>query len=330
MKHIFLLIALGISGATSFAQKEIFDLTAFTPPKNWQKEVKANTYTSYSIINKVKKTYCQIFIMLSTASKGSIKEDFESEWQTLVAKQYGVKDKARLTEPTSENGWQVLGGVGFFTFNNGTSTAMLTTMSGYNRAVSIVALTNSEDYIAAIQQFLESVEMKKPETVSQNQQQQSTSNQNGAPPLLQYNWKQTNNHTDALGNYAGYSSNTYAFSNNNTYKFSRTDFQNYTPKFYLEDEEGTYKINGNTITLTPAKSSYHTHLQKKDDPILKSGKLSLAVIQYRFEFINLNNELTLLLTPVDGNETKRDGVFSYWMNGAQTRSYSYASIPKKI
>lgn len=102
--------------------------------------------------------------MLSTASKGSIKEDFKSEWQTLAAKQYGIKDSARLTESTSENGWQVLGGVGFFTSGNGTFTAMLTTMIGYNKAVSIVALTNSEDYIPAIQQFLQSVEMKKPET----------------------------------------------------------------------------------------------------------------------------------------------------------------------
>ena len=329
MKRIFICMSACILAITSFAQKQTFDLTTFTPPKSWTKEVKANSHTSYSIINNEKKTYCQIFVMLSTASKGGIKEDFESEWETLVAKQYGVTDTARLTEPTSENGWQVLGGVGFFTSNNGTSTALLTTMSGYNKAVSIVAVTNSEDYIPAIQKFIESVEMKKPETASQNLQQQPTGNQNNAPALLQYNWKQTSNHKDAMGNYAGYSSNTYAFSNNNTYKFSRTDFQNYTPKFYLEDEEGTYKINGNSITLTPAKSSYHTHMQKKDDPILKSGKLSLTVIQYRFEFINLNNELTLLLTPVDGNETKRDGSFSYWMNGAQTKSYSYASITKE-
>ena len=94
-----------------------------------------------------------------------------------------------------------------------------------------------------IQKFLESVEMKKPETVCQNLEQQPTGNQNGSQSsLLQYNWKQTRNHKDALGNYAGYSSNAYELFTNNTYKFSRTDFQTYTPKYYLEDEEGTYKI----------------------------------------------------------------------------------------
>ena len=164
MKSIIVFISVSILAASSSAQKQSFDLTTFTPPKTWTKEVKANSHTSYSIIDNQKKTYCQIFIMLSTASKGGIKEDFESEWKTLVAKPYGVTDTARLTEPTSEDGWQVLGGIAPFTFNNGTSTALLTTMSGYNQAVSIVAVTNSEDYIPDIQQFLESVEMKKPST----------------------------------------------------------------------------------------------------------------------------------------------------------------------
>ena len=164
MKKIILLLCFNASIANVFAQQQTFDLTTFTPPNAWKEEVKAGSHTSYSIINQENKTYCQIFIMLSTASKGGIKEDFESEWQTLVAKQYGITDSALLTEPITENGWQVLGGVGFFTSNNGTSTAMLTTMSGYNKAVSIVALTNSEEYIPAIQEFLKSVEMKKPPT----------------------------------------------------------------------------------------------------------------------------------------------------------------------
>ena len=164
MKKFIFYFLFSVAIANVFAQKQTFDLTTFTPPRSWKKEVKANSHTSYSIINNQKRTYCQLAIMASTASKGSINEDFESEWQTLVAKQYGVTDTPRLTAPTTQNGWQVLGGVGFFTSKNGSSTAMLTTMSGFNKAVSIVVLTNSEDYLPAIQQFLASVEMKKPST----------------------------------------------------------------------------------------------------------------------------------------------------------------------
>ena len=164
MKSIFIFLSACILAISSFAQKQTFDLTTFSPPKSWKKEVKEDSHTSYSIINKQKKTYCQIYIMLSTASKGGIKEDFDSEWQTLVANQYGVTDTPQVTEPTTENGWQMKAGIAPFTFNNGKSTAMLTTISGYNKAVSIVAFTNSQDYIPIIQKFLESVEMKKPAT----------------------------------------------------------------------------------------------------------------------------------------------------------------------
>src|SRR3954464_8847108 len=164
MKRTFVFISACFLAATSFGQKQSFDLASFIPPKAWKKELKANSHTSYTIVNKKKKTYCQIFIMLSTTSKGGIKEDFESEWQILVANQYGVTDSARRTEPSTNEGWQLLAGIAPFTFNKGISTVMLTTFTGYNKAESIVALTNSEEYIPAIQQFLQSVEMKKPST----------------------------------------------------------------------------------------------------------------------------------------------------------------------
>jgi len=41
---------------------------------------------------------------------------------------------------------------------------MLTTITGYGRSVSIVAVTNNQDYVAAIQEMLGSVAMIKPAT----------------------------------------------------------------------------------------------------------------------------------------------------------------------
>ena len=153
---------------SSFAQKETFEFVSYTPPKNWKKEVKANTYTSYTITDKQKNDYCQIFIMLSTAGKGNIKKDFEMEWQNLIAKQYNLTEAPQITEPQTKyaktvgDGWQMKGGIASFVFNNAKSIAMLTTMSGYNKVVSIVTLTNNEAYIPAIQQLLGSIEMTTP------------------------------------------------------------------------------------------------------------------------------------------------------------------------
>ncbi len=183
MKNIFSFLFFFFSAANAFAQSETYDLITYAPAKEnqsdglgWKKEVKANTYTSYTITNQQKKNYCQIFIILSTASKGGIKEDFESEWQSLVARQYNVTDTPQTNQPSEEGGWQMKGCMASFTFNNGKSTAMLTTMSGYNKAVSIVAVTNSTDYIPAIQQLLESVAMKKPSTDNPVEQQTTQSN----------------------------------------------------------------------------------------------------------------------------------------------------------
>ena len=88
---------------TTFGQKELYDLVTYAPPpeSGWKKEVKANTYTSYTSTNEQTKSYCQIFIMLSTASKGNIQQDFENEWQNLVAKQYHVTEAPQITEPTT-------------------------------------------------------------------------------------------------------------------------------------------------------------------------------------------------------------------------------------
>ena len=176
MKNIFIFMFFFFSAANVLAQKETFELTTYTPPKEWKKNVKADSYTSYTITNKQTKSYCQIFIMLSTKSKGGIKEDFESEWENLVAKQYNVTDTPQTTQPSTAGGWQMKSGMASFSFNNGKSTAMLTTMSGYGKAVSIVTVTNSEGYIPAIQELLQSVVMKKPSTENTIKQQGTQSN----------------------------------------------------------------------------------------------------------------------------------------------------------
>jgi hypothetical protein len=169
MKKLLIMGICCTLAVTSLAQKETYDLVTYTPPNGWKKDVKENTYTSYIMTNNKKNTWCQVHIMLSVPSKGSLQQDFESEWQSLVVSPYHVKEPPRLTEPTMENGWQVKGGTAPFMFNNNNAIVMMTTMSGYNKAASIVTLTNSPDYNKEIQSFLESVEMKKPTAMQPSQ-----------------------------------------------------------------------------------------------------------------------------------------------------------------
>ena len=147
-----------------FAQKETYDLITYSPPKEWKKEVKENSLL-YTTVNKKNNSWCQVGILKSTTSKGSIDKDFDSEWQELVAKQYHPAGKPQLTEVQEANGWKVLAGVGKFVFNKSDAIVMLTTASGNDRCVSIVSVTNSQDYISQIETLLNSVELKPIEQV---------------------------------------------------------------------------------------------------------------------------------------------------------------------
>lgn len=157
-------LALCLSPAFGFAERAINDLLSYEPPPaGWTKEVKAKHYTSYSIVNG--REYCQIFVLPGTNSKGDIGADFDTEWQALIVGNYRVTSAPELTESEAELGWKVKAGVATFTFE-GVSMAMLTTVSGYGRTASIVALTNSQGYAPVIQSLLGSVKMNKvPATV---------------------------------------------------------------------------------------------------------------------------------------------------------------------
>ena len=98
------------------------------------------------------------------------------------------------------------------------------------------------------------------------------------------------------------------------------------PKYYLENEEGTYTVSGNTISITSKKSSYSQHRLTKEEPPIKSGPLALSTVQYRYEFWLYDGNWRLLLSPIDGNETKRDGTFSYYRNGEPQRTYQYQMV----
>ena len=167
MNRILILLVLLIVPSTAFAGKVTYDLLKYSAPAPfnkvaWKKDLKKDKNSvSWSSFDNKAGTYCQVFIMNSVLSKGDIEADFESEWASLVVP-YGVKEAPQRTEVVEDDGWKVTAGVGTFAWDNGTSVVMLTTISGYDRAISIVGLMNTADYVPAIQALLGSIEMVKP------------------------------------------------------------------------------------------------------------------------------------------------------------------------
>ncbi len=166
MKKPYLFLIFCLSVTNLFAQKEAFDLFAYTPPAGWKKEVTENI-VSYTHINNETRSWCRIDIVKSTISKGSIEADFKSEWEGLIVKNYNPAEAPVLNEVHETDGWKIKEGVAKFNFNGADAQAMLTTISGFDRCASIVVTINSNEYLEEIDTFLTTVDFKIMETSAQ-------------------------------------------------------------------------------------------------------------------------------------------------------------------
>lgn len=323
MKRIFFFCFFCVFTVTVFAQKETFDLITYTTPVNWTKETRESA-VSYVSINQKKKSWCRLSIYKSTASKGNIESDFKSEWNTLVAKEYNVTEAPQASEAVDAEGWKIKSGAGRFIFDKANATALITTLSGFERCVSIVAVTNNQEYLTSVQDFLATIVMKTPDTTKTEPVtiQQTAIND---PLSVIGTWGKTstnNNSSDMANGLHGYFRCQYMFNKNGTYSFISRVFS-YQPDIILTKESGAYEINGNTVTLTPQSSivqkwskGYTTETGgrkvyvDKLGTLLSSQQRSLEKTSYRFikEYFSGIQEWSLALSA--NKETLRDGPFN--------------------
>ena len=322
------LIAILVFSANLLAQQpETFDVATFQAPKGWDKQTGEH---SIQFSTADKDAYCLVTLFRSLPGLGTPKENFDASWDTIVKTAVTVSAAPQMFPSDPKGEWLIVGGFAPFEKSGEKGVALLYTASGYGKMVNALVLTNTQAYEAAITAFFESVSLKK---LAVENPPQVPANQNGSQPSLTGNfWKKGGISKGLLGHSdlsPGTFSDTYHFFSNGTYKFTKVNSQYTAPKWYLENEEGTYTVTGNTITLTSKKAAYSQHRINREDPPLKSGNLPLTTVQYRFEFWKADGNWRLLLSPVDGNETKRDGTFSFWRNGEAQRTYQYHLVDAK-
>lgn len=340
MKKIIFFIVLSTSVSNIFAQKETFDITSYTPPKDsvgvtWKKEVTENII-SYTFVNKKNNNWCRINIVKSTVSKGSIEKDFESEWQELIVKNYKSTEAPKLNEVQEADGWKIKAGGTKFTFNNADAMALLTTISGFERCASIVATTNSQDYLTNISSFLESVDLQKPGQTTQP----ATGNNSNTSSILG-TWCITASDQSSLrvnNGVMNYIQRQYTLSANGTYSFITKTFDPFMDKILLGKESGTYTITGNNITIIPAKSVLEAWSKKegKDEwgKLINSQNITLEKQTYQFaKNYSLGiKEWDLILQA--NKATRRDGPFNggtafsnAWIYSPASASHSLIKLP---
>jgi len=328
----------------AFAQKETFDLYTFTPPEGWIKNVEEN-FVSYIITNNKTKSWCRINIAKSTISKGSIEADFESEWQDLIVKNFHPIGEPKVSEIQEAEGWKIKAGISKFIFENKEATVMLTSVSGFERCLSIVAMTNNDSYIKDVQAFIESIDLKKPDTAATQPQNNLQPTDNTEAPAVIGKWLKTSTSNSDYSMNNGlhqYHKMQYEFNANGTYSFLYRSFS-YLPDIYFAKENGTYKIKGNTITIIPQASVLETWSKGKiknadgsESDVDKLGKLktrqnrTLEKVTYHFssQYFSGIKEWQLILQ-LD-HPTERDGPYSGGTSFANAWLYAPAKYPIKL
>jgi hypothetical protein len=155
-----------------FAQKESFDLATYSAPKGWKKE-KTESSVSFGKEDAKKGSYCLLILYKSVTSPGSSKENFDAAWESIVKDMLPEAAAPEVQASSEEDGWEGQTGYAPFEKEELKGVAMLVTMSGYQKMMNLLILTNTQDYQSEIESFLASVKLKKPVT---NVQSQTTNN----------------------------------------------------------------------------------------------------------------------------------------------------------
>lgn len=301
MNKIFFCILLVLVTSVACAQNATYDLVSYIPPSGWKKEVKTN-HISYVITNTKKDVWCQINIVKSTASMGSIEADFKIEWLGFAVKDFKAIGDPQLSAVKELDGWQTTTGTGKFIFKNKEAMIMLTTSSGYNRCLSIITCTNSGEYVKDIDTFMTAVILKKPDVVQQPAA--------GSSKIIG-SWGKSNSVSQVNNRFGNYSYNKqqYTFNADGSYSFTAKNYDEQYSETLLIKEYGSFTIHDNSVTITP-KSSVTKAWSKKNEADnwhqLKSTEQRPLEIVTR-QFSNQANNLLMQTA----RQTERDCRFNY-------------------
>ena len=164
MKQIIFLIFCGLFFSVNIsAQKpETFDIISFKTPKGWQKEASKNA-VQLGIDDAASGGTCLITMFKPLPGSSDSKVNFESAWETIVKETVSVSGKPQMQSPMSENGWTAESGLAQYESDGRKGIVLLVTLSGQDKMVNILILTNTDKFQQAISDFLESVDLPKVE-----------------------------------------------------------------------------------------------------------------------------------------------------------------------
>jgi len=324
MKYFVLVIAVACITLNMYGQKENFDVVSYQMPKGWDKIVTENG-VQLSTKDDGKGNYAAVVIVKSITTTASPQDNFNDSWEKLVKGTVSVTEAPHTSDMDVEKGWTVLSGQANYTDGPNKGVATLLTATGGGKTVSVVLMTNTQQYQNELLAFINSLELKKiAKDKDNNAIRSANSNTVKITGLWCDNTLETSGYSNGFPQYtAGYFRKEYLFNENGTYVFRTKNWSVLTKNILFVHETGTYAVQGNQLIITPVKGVGEWWSKKDNNTKLWGNRLKAS--DYKSEKMTYNFEInyysgtdnySLMLDPQ--KSTVRDGAY----NGPTSFSYS--------
>jgi len=229
---------------------ETFDIATFRVPAGWEKKVKPDTVM---FSNEKGDAFCMVTIYRSTPAPGNPDENFNLAWKAIVVDAVNVAEPSKMTDPQTEDGWEVRSGLAQFEKEGTKGVVWLINKSLAGRMVNVVILTNNSNYEKDYLAFLESITLKKPEASAP-----VPAATGGDATAIVGTWGAASSgqsQFEVNHGLSGYIKKQYTFAPDGTYEFLIKTFSYTSRHLLFTRETGTYQLSGNSLTITPQKST---------------------------------------------------------------------------
>lgn len=145
---------------TAFGQTEKLGIVQYTPVPGWAKTAKVKNVVAFSELNQTTGKYCIITLYGATPGTGSPAGDFSRDWNKLVAGTMKAEASPK-TDTQTGDGWTAISGGSEVESEVSKAIGFLTVISGFGKAVSILAVFNDPAYVKQVDEFITGIEMDK-------------------------------------------------------------------------------------------------------------------------------------------------------------------------
>lgn len=328
MKALSLLFAITVNTLPGQAQlRDSLDNILLKIPATWAVNKQA-TYTELTLMNKAQNSFCQVAIYQQQPSLGGLQASFRKEWTELMlnffeataspspqakkiknanALYYGsqVKNKSNQLPYYTE----------FYVFDCGANVQSVIVTSGSKKHLQV--------FDSSWQSLITSVKKQSNSLANTS----NTNNQSSATPVnipFAGKWAKSSSSPwgvdpGTVATYTGYIKSQYDFKADGTYTMRGESYAN-AQKWTLLNENGTFKVNGQQIIITPAKSGLQ--VVNGDGKLLQTQTVDMSKRTYTWQthYFEGLQENQLILTPV--KDYFQDGGFGG--NAAFPNSYLYS------